>query len=126
MNTLTDARAELVDLLTEAGLTAVPFLPERPQPPLAIVTPGHPYLIRGEQFGQHKIGLTVMLLTATANNEQATKGLDAMIATMATAVFAADGWRLGQVDPPQQIQVGTAGYLGCVADVTCTAVLEVS
>lgn len=125
-NTLTIARGELKDLLVDAGLTAVNYLPERPQPPMVIVTPGQPYLRRGEQFGTHVIGLTVLLLANKATNEVMTEELDDMIAAVTVAVFTAKGFNLKQVDPPSQFQVGNAQYLGCTADVTVTGVVEVS
>ncbi len=125
-NTLTTARAALTTLLTDAGMQAVSFLPERPTPPLAIVTPGQPYLQRADQFEQFKVGLSVLLLTRTAANEVASDELDEMIATLTVAVFETDGYRLARVDAPNQFQVNNAQYLGCVADVSVTDVIEVS
>lgn len=125
-NSLTTTRTRLRDLLAGAGLTSVDYLPERPQPPMVIVVPGQPYLQRGERFGQHKIGLTILMLTRTATNERASEELDELITTATIAVFNADGFSLDRVEAPHQFQVNNATYLGCTADVTTADQLEVS
>lgn len=125
-NTLTDTRAALRTLLTGAGLQVVSYLPERPTPPLVIVTTGQPYVQRAERYGQHTITLTTLLLTAKATNEVMTEQLDEMIATLAITVWNSDGFDLGPVDSPSQFTVGTANYLGTTVDVTAVDVLEVS
>ncbi len=124
-NTLTELREALATLLTAAGLTVTSYLPERPTPPLAIVQPGAPYLARGDTFGAHTATLTVLLLTRTATNEQATAALDEMIVRMAVALAGTD-FRLAGVDQPAQFTANGAQYLGATADVTRLGHLEVS
>lgn len=125
-NTLTDTRTALQTLLSGAGLRVTPYLPDLPTPPLVILTPGQPYLQRGDRFGTHQITLTVLLLTTRATSEVMTEQLDEMIATLAVTVYNADGFTLGTVDSPSQFTVGTAKYLGTTVDVTHTDVLEVA
>lgn len=123
-NTLTNLRQELADTLTGAGLEAVAFLPERPNPPVAVVSPSQPYLKPGDTFGQHTATLTVLLLTRTATNEIATEALDDMIVTVAVALTDTQ-FSMSEADQPASFQVGTAKYLGCTIDVSRTGFLEV-
>lgn len=124
MNTLTQQRTELVSLLTGAGLQAVSYLPARPNPPVAIVSPNQPWLEQGAQFGQYRSKFTVLLLTRTADNEVVTEQLDAMAVQVAVAL-AEGRFTLRGVDQPQSFQVGSAAYLGATCDVTVDDWLEV-
>lgn len=124
-NTLTTVRGSLAAVLDGAGLPTVDHLPERPNPPIAIISPGQPYLTRGDTFGSFAIQLTVVLLTRTATNEVATEALDEMTTRLAVAV-AESKFTLTAVDQPQSFQVNTANYLGVTVDIALTTCLEVT
>lgn len=124
MNTLTDLRDQLAAVLDSAGITALSYLPERPNPPVAVVSPAQPYVERGDTFGSFHVKLTALLLTRTATNELATTGLDRMIAGAAIAV-ADSVFRLVSTDQPASFQVNNATYLGATVDVAWTGHLEV-
>lgn len=123
-NTLSTLRGELAAILDGAGLAAVAYLPERPNPPMAIVSPAQPYVELGDTFGSFTVKLTALLLTRTATNETATEELDAMVTKLAIAV-AESKFRLAAADQPASFQVNNATYLGLTCDVSWTGYLEV-
>lgn len=124
MNTLTQVRDELATLLTKQGLSAKSYLPERPDPPVAVVSPGSPYLESGGSFGSFTAKFTVLLLVRTGTNEKSTEALDAMLARAVIAVSGSE-LKLAAVDQPALIKVNNADYLGVTMDVTWTGYLEV-
>ena len=89
MSTLTAHRALLTGVLTAAGINAVGYLQERPNPPVAIVTAGSPYLAPGPSFGTFTAAYSVLLITRTAVNEVSTTELDNLIATAVVALAGA-------------------------------------
>lgn len=124
-NTLSTLRAELASVLGDAGLTAVSYLPERPNPPIAVISPAQPYLEPGDTFGSFTFKLTALLLTRTATSETATGELDELIAKTVIAV-AGSRFRMVSVDQPAAFQVNNANYLGATIDVAYTGYVEVS
>lgn len=123
-NTLSVLREGLVSILSGAGLEVVSYLPSRPNPPIAIVTSGQPYVSPADRFGFHTVTLTVLLLTRKAENDQATANLDWMIAQAAVAVTDSD-FALAEADQPASFQVNNTTYLGCTLDITYSCHLEV-
>lgn len=123
MNTLTTHRQALVDLLTGAGLTTVGHLPERPTPPVVIVSPGSPYLAPGDTFGTFRQNWTLVVLTTAATSPVMTDALDDMI-TRITVALHPSGFVVSTVDTPQTFTAGTATYLGTTVDVTITTDIE--
>ena len=124
MNTLREHRDHLVTLLTGAGINAAAYLQERPNPPVAIVVPGSPYVTAGSQFGTFKASFTILLITRTATNEVATAALDDMIATTLVAVAGDATFGIDTVDQPSQITVNGAVYLAVMIDVSTTSAIE--
>lgn len=124
MNTLTAHRARLVEVLSAADINAVAYLQERPNPPVALVVPGSPYLTGGPQFGTFKVAYSVLLITRTAVNEVSTAELDQMIATSVVALSNASDVDVAQADAPAQMNVNGAVYLTSIIDVTVTSHID--
>ncbi|SNS41584.1 hypothetical protein SAMN06309944_0164 [Micrococcales bacterium KH10] len=98
MSVLNDIRTGIVQALEAAGIQAFDHLPERLNPPVAVLVPGSPYLEAGDVFGTHKVRYTVALVAGNATNDMATKALDELIETAVTALWdTADLERAGDV-----------------------------
>ena len=108
-NTLKATRDELALQLTSAGVTVVPFIPERIVPPVALIEPGSPYIENGETFCEFRVALSVVVLAASATNDEATSHLDQVICDVIDQV---DTFLLDSVDQPGSFEVGGGQYLG--------------
>jgi len=117
---LASARTELAGLLEAQGLTVVPFLPERPQPPICLITSGDPYIVQGQTFTEFKIGLDVTLVASKATNEVATEQLDLMIEK---ALFATE-FEIEQVGAPFALEINNAQYLAARVSLQINKELE--
>lgn len=117
MSTLEQLRAQLAGELDGQGITPVTFVPERPQPPLAVIAPGSPYVQQGDTFGVYKVAFDIVLMTPKATNEAETIDLDAMIAMTVGAIAESQTFYLSQIGQP---------IYGELRSTTCyTVVIEV-
>jgi len=87
MSVLTDFRTSITSALKGAGVQAFEFLPERINPPAAVVLPGSPYVEAGDTFGTHKVTFTVSLIAGNGTNDAATAALDGLIQTAVLALW---------------------------------------
>lgn len=124
MNTLTDARASLAAILTDAGLTALDFLPERINPPVALITAGAPWVANGETFGSFEVRYVVTLVAPKATNDTATDTLDALAAEALVAVCNAPDWGVDRVDEPHMLVVNGGEYLAASLTVVLATDIE--
>ncbi|MFD1505262.1 hypothetical protein FE374_09365 [Georgenia yuyongxinii] len=114
---LTDHRTTLAAALSGAGLQVEAHLPERINPPVAILTPGTPYLEGGDTYGSYTLRFTVLLVTPTAANATATTVLDELIVKAVAGVEGADGFGLERVDQPAMLQANNAQYMSTTVEV---------
>ena len=108
-NTLKATRDELAMQLTKAGVTVIPYIPERIVPPVALIEAGAPYMELGETFCEFKVGLSVMLFAAHATNEEATNQLDQVICDVLDEV---DTFMIDVVEQPGNYELPAGQFLG--------------
>lgn len=93
MTVLTALRAELADLLQDAGMDVCDYVPEVVNPPVAIVSSGEPYV--SETFDtktfnhDYRVQLVIRLVAAQESNQDATASLDDMIESTLIALQGA-------------------------------------
>lgn len=114
MSDLSGLRDAITAGLAAAGIRAYANLPDRLQPPLALVQPGDPYLTPSDTAGYAKGGWTirheVVVIVPPGDNRIQTTALDALIEDALAAVI---DWGVVQVNQPYTLQVGDAQYLAC-------------
>lgn len=108
MTTLATLRQDLTESLEEQGLKVEAFVPERIQPPIAVVSAGSPYLEQGLTNCLFKVTLVVTLIAAKATNEKATDALDEMIES---AILGTGDWFIDSVGEPFRMDYNNAQYL---------------
>ncbi|NTW39349.1 MAG: hypothetical protein HGA44_05570 [Cellulomonadaceae bacterium] len=111
MSTLSASRAALGAVLEGTGLHVYEYVPGRPHPPAAIITPGSPFLDSGDAFGTHRLHLTVSLVAAPGPAEHVTSALDDLICAAVLAVEEA--WDVEDVSTYYPFQANGAQYLAC-------------
>lgn len=125
MTTLTALREELATALQGAGMEATEFVPSLVNPPVAIISPAQPYV--QEVFEQktfdhdYKVTLTVRLVAAREDNEEATSELDSLIEDLLVATY--DAWE-AEIGQPFRYEVNGSIYLA--ADATLSASITIA
>lgn len=117
---LAELRADLKESLESVGIKAFEYLPERVQPPIALITPSDPYVEQGSTYTLFDIGLTVTLITAKATNPVATAALDELIEN---AIIATGDWLIDKVGAPFLLEANNAQFLA--ARLTLTQQIEI-
>lgn len=118
---LTKLRDEITAALAWAGIKSIPFLPDRLDPPLALVQPGSPYIEPSMTSRPGalawKLHHEVVLLVSPGDKRSQTVSLDALIedALVAIAHFGVD-----QVGQPYVLQAGTDGPMYFAARIQLT------
>lgn len=107
---LREALAATVEDAT--GVTAVASLPERPVPPIALVSQGSPYIQYEDSatFNELVVQLRVDLVVATATNVVSTDNIDEMIEAAVSGLLASD-WLVNSVSAPYSLNANGANYL---------------
>jgi hypothetical protein len=108
-NMLKTARDELKLQLGKAGVTVYDYVPERINPPAAVIEPGSPYVDPGDTFCDHLVRFNVVLFAATSVNKVATDELDRVICDVLKNV---DTFDMDGVDQPGSFEVGAQTFLG--------------
>ncbi|MGM7677576.1 hypothetical protein [Microbacterium sp. A94] len=111
---LVSERKAIAEVLTGAGIRTVAHVPTRPEPPIAFVVPGSPYLEGGDTFGQKTLRLDMWIVAGQGDNDSLSDALDALIVT-ALAALEADDLTVENVSQPIAWQPSTGGeYLVAV------------
>lgn len=113
MVTLIQLREELAATIEDAtGVTAVASLPERPVPPIALISQGSPYIQYEDSatYNELVVQLRVDLVVATATNVVSTDNLDEMIEAAVAGLLASD-WLVNSVSAPYSLNANGANYL---------------
>jgi len=96
--TLAALRQDVVTALESAGLTAFPFFPERPVPPLAVVVPAARYVSQPDEARtfctEFSVSLDVVLIMGRGTNQAA---LDALDAALETVIIALGNYTIDEV-----------------------------
>lgn len=89
MNVLTEARQDIVDALTGAGIDARTFKPDNIVPPMVVVQAGSPYVQRdatGKTFQDWLVTLEAVLVVPSGSNEREIEDMDNLIVDTLTAL----------------------------------------
>lgn len=117
MSALSQAREDVAQRLRNAGFAQVlTEIPDRvPAPPLTFVTPGEPWLTgEGCNFGEHRVGLTIVLIAGKGTSKKTAEQLDRMVEDATVALYA-DGIG-GNVGRPGQISLNGTTYTAVAMD----------
>jgi hypothetical protein len=114
---LSTARADLLAVLTAAGLRAYAEVPERPQPPMAVMVPSADWIVSGEVFGEFSVSFDVEIIVAAGANTVVSKALDTAVETALTAITNAPKMFASSVGQPQAVEIGAGLYLGATITV---------
>lgn len=90
------------------AVSGVAHLPERMNPPIAVVTAGDPYVVQ-ETYGDWSMNLDITLVAAKATSKVATDELDDYLETTLGAL--PDGTSVTNVKPPFLMDWNGATYL---------------
>jgi hypothetical protein len=114
---LSEARADLLAVLTAAGLRAYAEVPERPQPPMAVMVPSGDWIAQGEVFGEFVVSFDVEIIVASGANTVVSKALDTAVETALNAICDASKMYASAVSQPQAVEIGAGLYLGATITV---------
>lgn len=118
---LTALRDAITAAITAAGIPAVAYLPDRLNPPLALVQPGSPYIepsTTSRPGAQRwKVHHEVVLLVAPGDKRHQTVSLDSLIEDSLVALVP---FGIDQVAQPYSLQLGTNGPSYFAARITLT------
>jgi hypothetical protein len=114
---LATARADLLAVLSGAGLRAYAEVPERPQPPMAVMVPAGDWIVSGEVFGEFSVSFDVEIIVAAGANSVVSKALDDAVETALTAITNAPKMFASSVSQPQAVEIGAGLYLGATITV---------
>lgn len=113
MATLVELREDLAAVIADAtGITAVANLPERPVPPIALISGASPYVTydNAATWGELVVQLRVDLVMSVGTNKVEADELDSVIQAALTGAIAA-GWLVNEVSAPYQLTANNAAYL---------------
>ena len=122
MSAIATARAELVSALSGLDAKVTDHVPERINPPAAMVVHGSPLLESGDTFGSHIVRFEVWVVSKLAANARMTDDLDALIESTVEALTA-DDWAIERVEQPFTYAANGASYLASTIAVTTTITL---
>jgi hypothetical protein len=109
---IAEARAALVAVLDTAGVTAYSVVPDRSQPPMAVMIPSTDWIENGETFGEFSISFDVEIVAGVGTNQAMSAELDDMVEAVLSAVTAAPGMYASSVGQPTSVDLNGAVYLG--------------
>ena len=108
MNPLTQARNDVADLLSAAGINAYAYMPDRAAPPLVAVTGGNPYVEAGNTMTNDLVRFTVRVVLTPGDAGVRAEELDDMVLAVSDTL-ANNGWAL-TVNEPGSITIGTGEF----------------
>lgn len=109
MSEITASKAEFALALQEAGLDVVPYVPGRVVPPVVIIRSSAPYLSTSSVSREYLLGLELICVAMTADNELATESLDQLIEDVVNALPSYATFK--GVGEPYTLDVNNAQYL---------------
>lgn len=117
---LKKARQDAANVLTEQGLNAYVYSPEKFSPPLAYVIAGSPYIdSEGASFAHRRIHLEARLVTRPGSNEAQTDNLDADIENALIGLINA-GYSVETVTQPYALLTDSATFTAVSIHMTTT------
>jgi hypothetical protein len=110
-NEITVSKAEFALALQNAGLDVLDYVPGRITPPIVIITAGSPYLESSTLGGEYQLNLECICVAMTADNEQATEGLDELISDLLNALEPLGYAQFTNAASPYTLTANNAEYL---------------
>jgi hypothetical protein len=110
-NEITLSKAELALALHNAGLDVLDYVPGRITPPIVIITAGSPYLQSSTLGGEYQLNLECICVAMTADNEQATEGLDELVSDLLNALEPLGYAQFTNAGSPYTLNANNADYL---------------
>jgi hypothetical protein len=114
---IAEARAQLLEILEDAGLRAYAEVPERAQPPMAVMVPSVDWIANGETFGEFVLSFDVEIIAATGSNTVISKALDEAVEDALVAITNAPKAYAAGVGQPSAVEIGGGVYLGATITV---------
>lgn len=116
VNTLTDMRTEISNVLKAAGIKSVDYVSEQIIPPVAIVVPADPYIstpVGVNPFNApYAVNLQILLLGPKATSKGAATQMDELIVSCLDAL---DDYDITEVTAPGEVTIkGGSVYSGAV------------
>lgn len=109
MSVLTTEKEALVELLGEVVPTYA-YIPARITPPVAIITPGNPYLSDGNSFGTFLVRFAIDLVIPTQAAELASQALDTLVDDVVVSLVNAK-YGVDNVSAPYAMETNGATYV---------------
>jgi hypothetical protein len=109
---ISEARAALLAVLETAGVPAFSVVPDRSQPPMAVMVPSTDWIENGEVFGEFAVSFDVEIVAGTGTNQAMTAELDTMVEDVLVAITNAAGMYASAVGQPTAVDLNGAMYLG--------------
>lgn len=110
-----EIKLQLNSIATEHDIKVYEFIPERPNTPCFILSPGSPYITQGTAFCDFTTRFEVLILAGKSTNEAATNLLDQLIVE---SVDALETWFIDEVETPSAFEINGATYLGTKIQIT--------
>ncbi|QKS15600.1 hypothetical protein HUN59_04645 [Curtobacterium sp. Csp2] len=101
-------RDYLAKLIAPIG-TVKPYLPERLNPPLWIITPADPYVTNGDTFGTVRVHFVLTFVGPVKTAASTAPALDQALDD-AVAKLLPGGYRIEEVSAPFVLQANNAQY----------------
>ena len=123
-NQLTELRADIANVLDEAGIRSVDFNSTKIVPPLAVVIPDDEYVTvqDGGIFGHYNVAIQVLLLGPKATEKVAAAVMDEMIMKAVTALD--EEFDVINVSAPGEARLNDAVYFGSIINIEIQIKLE--
>ena len=102
-------------MLNRQDIQIYEYIPERPNTPCFIVTPGSPYVTQGNAFCDFQTRFEVLILADKSTNETATDLLDQLVTE---SLDALETWYIEEVEVPQAYEINGALLLGTKVQIT--------
>lgn len=110
---IAEARAALLAVLETAGIPAFDNVPDRAQPPMAVMVPASDWIENGEVFGEFTISFDVEIVAGSGTNQAISLALDGMVEDVLTAIAQAPSMYAAAVGQPVAVDLGNGPvYLG--------------
>lgn len=110
---IAEARAALLAVLETAGIPAYGQVPDKSQPPMAVIVPSGSWIENGETFGEFTISFDVQIVVDVGTNQAMSIALDTAVEDVLSAIAEAPGMYAAEVEQPSAVDIGTGSiYLG--------------
>lgn len=114
---ISQARSDLLAVLTAAGLRAFSEVADVSTPPMAVLVPSSEWIEQGEAFGEFVISFDVELVAPQGTNQAISLALDNMVETALTAITEAPKMYATGVGQPNSVDLNGGMYLGATITV---------